>query len=168
MNNQKHQSNITSQTSEYGILEFHPSLITILHENFWLHLLLVLIIWSLLPIPYFLWKYFQVKSTKYILTNQRLICKTGFIYKQINFIELYRVMDIKVERGFLYQFIDFGISCLRRKTLLLGDIWIFSSDYSDPKLFINTIPNALGVTEKIRQTINEDKEIKRVIRRDSF
>ncbi len=157
---------ITSKTAEYGILEFHPSLVKIFTENLVFNLLLIILFWTIMPLPYLFWKYLQIKSTNYILTSQRLITKTGVFWKEINFVELYRVLDIKVERGLVYQLIDFGRSCLGKKPILLGNIWVFTSDYSHSKLFLDTIPNALGVTEKIRKAMNEDKDIKRVIRRD--
>lgn len=153
-------------TAEEGILNFHPSIFKIIVENFVWNLLLTLLFWTILPLPYFYWKYIQIRSTRYILTTQRLITKTGVFLKEVNFIELYRVLDIKVERGLLYQLFDFGRTCLGKKPLLLGDIHIFSSDYSHAKLFIFTIPNALGVAEKIRKAFNDDKDIKRVLRRD--
>ncbi|MEH1823641.1 MAG: PH domain-containing protein [Nostoc sp.] len=160
------KTTITSQAAESGILNFHPSLVQILVENFLLHLLLIFLFWTILPLPYFYWKYIQIRSTNYILTTQRLITKSGVFWKEVNFIELYRVLDIQVERGPLYQLLDFGRTCLGRKPLLLGDIRVFSSDYSHPKLFLYTIPNALEVAEKIRKAFNDDKDIKRVIRRD--
>ncbi|MEH1797028.1 PH domain-containing protein [Nostoc sp.] len=160
------KATIISQAAEEEILNFHPSLFQILIDNFLLHLLLIILIWTILPLPYLYWQYIQVRSTSYVLTTQRLITKTGVSRKEVNFIELYRVLDIQVERGPLYQLLDFAISCLGKKSLLLGDIRIFSSDYSHSKLFLYTIPNALGVAEKIRKAFNDDKDIKRVFRRD--
>jgi hypothetical protein len=160
------KTTITSQAAEEVILNFHPSLVQILVENFLWHLLLILLFWTILPLPYFYWKYIRIRSTSYILTTQRLITKSGVFWKEVNFIELYRVLDIQVERGPLYQFLDFGRTCLGRKPLLLGDIRVFSSDYSHAKIFLSTIPNALGVAEKIRKALNDDKDIKRVLRRD--
>ncbi|WP_315788310.1 hypothetical protein [Fischerella sp. JS2] len=60
---------ITSKTAEYGILEFHPSLVNILTENLLLNLLLILLFWTIMPLPYLFWKYLQIKSTNYILTS---------------------------------------------------------------------------------------------------
>lgn len=160
------KGSITSQAAEEGILNFHPSLVKIIMGNLLLNLLLLLLFWTIVPLPYLYWKYIQVRSTNYILTSQRLITKIGVFWKEVNFIELYRVLDIKVERGLLYQLLDFGRTCFGKKPLLLGDIHIFSSDYSHAKLFLFTIPNALGVAEKIRKAFNDDKDIKRVMRRD--
>ncbi|KYC40387.1 hypothetical protein WA1_26605 [Scytonema hofmannii PCC 7110] len=164
--NKKTDNRSIIKTAEYGIIEFRSSLFKILATNFPLNLLLILGIWTFLPILYFLWKYLQVKTSKYILTNQRLILKTGIFWKQINFLELYRVSDIQVQRGLLYQIVDIFRSCLHQKPLLLGDIWIFSTDYSHSRIFLDTIPNSLGVAEKVRQATNDEKDFKRVLRRD--
>lgn len=161
-----YKGSMISPAAESGILNFHPSLFKIVVERFLWNLLLIIFAWTILPLPYLYWKFLQIRSTNYILTTQRLITKTGVLWKEVNFIELYRVVDIKVERGFLYQFLDFGRTCLGKKPFLLGDIRIFSSDYSHPKLFLLTIPNALGVAEKIRKAFNDDKDMKRVMRRD--
>ncbi|WP_375495623.1 PH domain-containing protein [uncultured Nostoc sp.] len=114
------KTTITFQAAEEENLKFRPSLVQILIENFLLHLLLILLVWTILPLPYFYGKYIQIRSTSYILTTQRLIIKTGVFWKEVNFIELYRVLDIQVERGPLYQLLDFGRTCLGRKPLLLG------------------------------------------------
>lgn len=166
MMNKINKSSITAQGLEAGILNFHPHIFKLVVENLLLHLLLILMIWTILPLPYLYWKHLQIRKTKYILTTQRLITKTGVFWQEVNFLELYRVLDIKVERGFLYQLLDFCRKWLRKKPLLLGDIKIFSTDYSHSQLFLYTIPNALGVAEKIRKACNDDKDIKRVMRRD--
>lgn len=160
------KSNMILSAAEEGILNFHPSLFKIVADNFVWNLLLILLIWTILPLPYFYWQYLQVRSTGYILTNQRLITKNGVFLKEVNFLELYRVLDIKVERNLLYQLYDLVRTWCGKRPLLLGDIHIFSSDYSHAKLFLLAIPNALGVAEKIRKAFNDDKDIKRVLRRD--
>ncbi|MBD2666915.1 hypothetical protein B6N60_04914 [Richelia sinica FACHB-800] len=154
------------RSEEEGILNFYPSLFQIIVENFLGILLLIMLVWTVVPLLYLYWKYLQIRSTSYILTTQRLITRTGFFRKEINFIELYRVLDIKVERGILHQLLDLGRTWLGEKPLLLGDIHIFSSDYTHAKLFLLTIPNALGVTEKIRKAVNDDKDEIGVMRRD--
>ncbi len=165
MNNQTDNARLR-KIAEYGMLEFQTSLLKIISANYLLSLLLIPLVWTILPLAYFFWKYLEIKCTKYILTNERLILKTGVFSQQVNFIEVYRISDIQVRRGFLYQIVDLLRSCLQQKPLLLGDLWIFSSDYSHPRLFLDTIPNCLGVAEKIRQATNDDKHLKRVLRRD--
>ncbi|MUG97245.1 PH domain-containing protein [Scytonema sp. UIC 10036] len=164
--NKKTDNRNISKTVEYGIIEFRSSLFKLLSAHLLLSLVLISLVWTIFPIPYFFWKYLQIKYSKYILTNQRLILRTGIFWRQINFLELYRVSDIQVQRGLLYQIVDIFRSCLHQKPLLLGDIWIFSTDYSHSQIFLDTIPNSLGVAEKIRQATNEEKDIKRVLRRD--
>jgi hypothetical protein len=92
--------------------------------------------------------------------------RSQVFWKQINFLELTLVSDIQVQRGLLYQIVDIFRSCLHQKPLLLGDLWIFSTDYSHSKIFVDTIPNSLGVAEKVRQATNDEKKFKRVLRRD--
>src|SRR5829696_7615032 len=57
----------------------------------------ILFVALLLPIGYAFWKWLEVRSTKFTLTDQRLIVSTGIFTKKTNETELYRVRDTSIE-----------------------------------------------------------------------
>ena len=78
-----------------------------------------------LPFFYALWKWIEVRSTKFTLTDQRLIVASGVFTKRTNETELYRVRDTAIEEPFFYRM--FGV----------GNIIIYSTDEAEGKLHFN-------------------------------
>ncbi|MBE9251868.1 PH domain-containing protein [Dolichospermum sp. LEGE 00240] len=131
---------------EKGILKFYPYIPKIIVEKF---------------------PFCEQFSTSYMLTSLRLVTHTGTFNRKTNYLELHRVYDIKVERPALYRLFEFVFKKQIKKRLLLGDIYIFSRDYTDPKLVLSAIPNAYGVVETIRIAVEEAKTNIKVIYTDA-
>jgi uncharacterized membrane protein YdbT with pleckstrin-like domain len=72
--------------------------------NFWTFLSCVFII----PVPFAIWNWLQVRCTKLILTNHRIIMSAGVFSKLTHEIELYRIRDVIVEEPFLYRLFGLG------------------------------------------------------------
>ena len=70
-----------------------------------MHLELYLSCVLLLPLPLALWRYVQVRSTRYTLTSERLICQQGVLHCTSDEVELYRVKDYTVTASLLNRWL---------------------------------------------------------------
>lgn len=70
----------------------------------------------IIPVVYAFWKWLQIKTTKVLITDQRIIVSEGILNKTTNETELYRVRDTTIEEPFFYRI--FG----------LGNIVVFTTD----------------------------------------
>src|SRR5687767_6461196 len=82
----------------------------------------VLLVLLVVPLAYAWWKWIIVKSSKFTLTDQRIIISKGIFHKVTNETELYRVRDTTIEEPFFYRL--FGV----------GNIVVFSTDDAEGKL----------------------------------
>jgi uncharacterized membrane protein YdbT with pleckstrin-like domain len=80
-----------------------------------------------------------VSSRTYRLTNERLVIKTGWIAKNVQEIELYRIQDVTLNQGILQRI--FGV----------GDVAVASIDKSTPDLIIKGIAKPEPIKEVIRK-----------------
>ena len=55
-----------------------------------------LLFWLVIPLFLILWRWLQTKSTKYELSNQRLITRYGVLNKKTDELELYRIKDYQL------------------------------------------------------------------------
>lgn len=94
-------------------------------------------------------KWIENISSKYEITNQRLIIKRGIIIKSVDEIELFRVKDIFIQFSLLGQMMNIGSMALR------------SSDNSG-NLVMRDIPNARHVRETLRGLVMKERQRKRV------
>ena len=88
----------------------------------------------------------NLNSTTYILTNQRIIVKSGLIGKKQEEIELYRVKDIQVKQS------------LKDRALGVGEIKIISTDSTASVLELEDVKNPVEVKEMIRKAVRAEKE----------
>ena len=78
------------------------------------------------------------RSTKYVLTTERLKVQTGMIGKRSEQMDLFRVKDVSVRRN------------LAQRARKCGDIVVASSDASSPKLLLSGVKEPDEVAERIR------------------
>lgn len=95
--------------------------------------LIVMFIWALIPI----WKW---RNTIFVLTNRRLITRTGIMAKSGRDIPLYRINDVQYEKGVSDRMLGCG-------TLLISD----ASD--QPQLKLDDIPHVEDVQVKINELL---------------
>lgn len=110
----------------------------------------VLFFWLLIPVFYALYRWLDVKFTKYELTTERLITTHGILNKVTDDLELYRVRDYKAERPFFLRIFS------------LGNIRMQTSDRSHPEVIIRAIPNAEDLRETLRKYVEQCRIAKRV------
>lgn len=94
---------------------------------------IVLFLWGLIPI----WKW---RNTVFVLTNRRLITRTGIMAKSGRDIPLFRINDVQYEKGVSDRLLGCG-------TLLISD----ASD--QPQLRLEDIPRVESVQVKINELL---------------
>jgi uncharacterized membrane protein YdbT with pleckstrin-like domain len=109
-------------------------------------LLLALLIF---PAGYALWKWMLVNSTRFTLTDQRMIVTTGVFTKRTNETELYRVRDTAIEEPFFYRM--FGV----------GNVIIYSTDEAEGKLHFNAYKKPHWIKDQIRNNAEICRQKKR-------
>lgn len=107
--------------------------------NFWWFVSCLLII----PIPYVIWKFLDVKYQKMTLTTQRLRIEEGVLTKRVDEVELYRIKDTQLKQSVV------------DRVLGLGTVEIVSSDETNPVLHIRSIHNAREMREQLRQCVEK-------------
>ena len=109
-------------------------------------LLLALLV---LPLGFAFWKWLTVKTTRFTLTDQRLIVSNGIFTKKTNETELYRVRDTSIEEPFFYRM--FGV----------GNVIIYSTDEAEGKLHFNAYSKPHWIKDQIRNNAETCRQKKR-------
>lgn len=86
------------------------------------------------------------RSTKYVLTTDRLRVQSGLIGKRSEQLELYRIRDVSVRRS------------LPQRARGCGDVIVASKDDSTPKLLLAGVKDPDGVAETIRAAARKSRE----------
>jgi uncharacterized membrane protein YdbT with pleckstrin-like domain len=115
-------------------------------KNFWWFVSCLLII----PIPWAIAKWLQVKCRVYTLTSERLLIESGVFNKTQDSLELYRIRDLQVTRPFWMRM--FG----------LQNIHLLSTDITSERLVIDAIPTDLDLMDRIRVAVEECRKRKGV------
>lgn len=89
-------------------------------------LLLLLVVWA------------RVKSCSYRLTTERLFVRRGWLAKQVNELELYRVKDVVVDQRAVQRLLGFGT------------ITVLADDDSTPAVVLAGVAAPVAVKEMIR------------------
>ncbi|PYL66037.1 MAG: hypothetical protein DMF25_01605 [Verrucomicrobia bacterium] len=110
-------------------------------KNFGVYILSLLFCWLIVPIFIALARYLQTKNKIYELTTERLKITEGVFSKVTDTLELYRVKDLETRQPFLYRLV--GVENVQMNT----------SDTSSPFIFIQAIPSAVGLGDKIRNQV---------------
>lgn len=96
------------------------------------------------------WKWMLIRTTRYTLSNERLVTTHGILTKVTDTLELYRVRDMQIVQPLLLRIVG------------LHNINVFTSDSSTSELFLNYIPASLSIGDKLRKSVEECREAKRV------
>ena len=110
-------------------------------KNLGVFILCGLFFWLIVPIFIALSRYLQTKNKIYELTTERLKITEGIFSKVTDTLELYRVKDLETRQPFLYRM--FGVENVQMNT----------SDTSSPFIFIEAIPSAVSLGDKIRNQV---------------
>ena len=106
-----------------------------------IHLELYLSCVLLLPLPLALWRYWQVRSTRYTLTAERLVCQQGVFHRTQDEVELYRIKDYTITAPLRYRWLG------------LANLVLITSDRTHPELLLKGISDAYQVKELIRSQV---------------
>jgi len=105
--------------------------------NFWWYVSCILVV----TIPVAIWKFLDIKFSKYSLTTQRLRIERGVLTKTIDEVELYRIKDTQLHQTLLDRMLG------------IGSIEVLSSDETNSRLYLPKIPDAPAVREQLRQGV---------------
>ena len=89
-------------------------------------------------------RWWQVMSSQYQVTAERLIVRRGILFKSIDEIELYRVKDVRMDFSLLNQMAGIGTVCLSSsdETTRVGD------------LIMRHVPDAQARREELRRLVD--------------
>lgn len=93
-------------------------------------------------------------TTRYKLTNERLIITQGFLSKRVEEIELYRVNDVSMKQSVMERM--FG----------LGDVRLETTDATTPEPQMKDIKAPERVKDIVRQAARAERQRRRVLLRD--
>lgn len=104
-----------------------------------------------LPLIVAWWKWFSTKKISYELKSERFRVRSGVLNKAIDDLELYRVVDYRIEQPLLLRF-------FRKSNVIL-----VTSDSSHPRFVIDAIDDAENLIDLLRSRVEECKS-KRMVR----
>ena len=104
----------------------------------------------LLPIPWALWRWLDVRCLTYVLTDQRLTTTHGVLTKVTDDLELYRVRDTRMQQT------------LWQRMLGLGDVILSTTDASTPEFRLRWLPQPDALRETVRSLVEARREAKQV------
>ena len=105
------------------------------------------LIFLIMTYNYILW----TVCTKWIVDDTKIYIYRGLIKKDIDHIELYRVLDIKETQGLLEQI--FGIET----------VWLYSQDVSDPTLRIFGIKFNKEIIDEINDRVRTQRKLNKIL-----
>jgi membrane protein YdbS with pleckstrin-like domain len=92
-----------------------------------------------------------IRSLRYKITRRLIECEHGLLVKRVDSVDLGRVKDIELRQTLLDRMLN------------IGTIEVFSSDKTEPILFIEALPNPRPVYEKLRDAVIEISQKRGVI-----
>ena len=122
-------------------------------KNLGCFILCFLFCWLIVPIFIGLTRYLQTKNHVFELTNERLKMSEGIFSKVTETLELYRVKDIEILQPFFYRILG------------LENIKVNTSDLTTPVVFLEGIPQKVGLADKLRnavETIRMQKKVREI------
>jgi membrane protein YdbS with pleckstrin-like domain len=109
-----------------------------LHRYFWFGLLL--------PVLIGFAKFFRIKSTRYVLTSQRLKIISGIVDRKEVEIELFRLRDLSLEQSFLQRMVN------------VGTVEAASSDKDAPGIRLKWVNKPEVVKDQLRTYIMQARQ----------
>ncbi len=113
--------------------------------NFWLNLSCLLVI----PIPWALWRWIELRNEHISVTSERIQITKGIFNKRTDELELYRVRDSSFVQPFLLRLFD------------KGDLTLTTSDASSPSLILRAVPADPTLRDALRRAIEACRDLKR-------
>lgn len=87
------------------------------------------------------WVILVIRAQRYKITRKLIEREQGLIVKRIDALDLGRVKDVELKQSLVDRMLN------------IGTIEVFSSDKTDPVMFIEAIPNPRPVYEQLRDAV---------------
>ena len=87
------------------------------------------------------WVILGIRSQRYKITRKLIEREQGMLVKRIDALDLGRVKDVELKQSLVDRMLN------------IGTIEVFSSDKTDPVMFIEAIPNPRPVYEQLRDAV---------------
>lgn len=110
-------------------------------NNLGLYIVCLLTCWIIFPIFMGIWNWLVIKNEFYVLNKQTLTLYSGVLNKKIDDVELYRIKDIQLKRSLFLRL--FG----------LGNIYIITSDVTNPEIILRAIPDSVDLRMRLREMV---------------
>lgn len=107
----------------------------------WVNIVPFLLCVLIIPIPYAIWRWLEIRCTRYTLTTQRFRYTHGVLNRRHDDLELYRVKDVTVKEPLIQRVVG------------LGTVRLVTSDATTPEMRIPAIKEPLVVLEAIREQV---------------
>ena len=117
--------------------------------TFYMYCSLLIVVYGL-GVLLALLKYLDTRLNKITITDQRIIERRGILSFTTNQLELYRVKDVRLEQPLILRLFQ------------LSKIILITSDSSNPIYVLNGMENGPELIEKIRNAIDERRNVKGV------
>jgi uncharacterized membrane protein YdbT with pleckstrin-like domain len=114
------------------------------------HVLCWLFCWLIVPIVISFYLFLRVRTTVYILTNERFRVTRGILNKRTDDLELYRVKDLTLIKPFSQRLVK------------AGTIEMTTSDHTTPLVVLPAIKEPAKVLDLIRSNVEKQRDRKRV------
>lgn len=99
--------------------------------------------WLVVPLFYAVWKWLEIRCTRFELTTERFRAISGILTRRTDELELYRVKDTEL------------IEPLHLRIFSLGNVVIHTSDRTTPRFVIPAIIDSRDVRERIRRQVED-------------
>lgn len=110
----------------------------------------LLLVFSLLFSLCLLYRFIYLRSIRYHIGSEQLICEHGVFQRSVNYMELYRVVDFAEHQTLIQQLCG------------LKSVTVLSMDRTTPKLEMTGISNSYDVVSVIRTRVETYKRRKGV------
>ena len=109
-----------------------------------------LFFWLLVPAIWALWRYLEVRCTRYRLTNQRLAIRSGVFNIRVVEVEHYRIKDYSLSQPFIFRFVG------------IGNVELITSDQTYEFITLRAVRNHEWIREELRKSVEAIRDAKRV------
>lgn len=97
-----------------------------------------------------------ISFTRYVVDEDRLTIKIGWVNTQVNDVLLYRILDLKL------------VQTLWQKLFGVGTITLYTADKSQDQIRLKNIKHPEKVRRYLGQLIEEERESRRLVGRELF
>lgn len=104
---------------------------------------------SFIGVPGLIWTYLQYVTTSYKLTHRRVEYERGVLSKEVDSLELWRVLDVRYKQNLIDRMLG------NARIVLIG------TDQSDPELELYGLPNSRPLFEQLRDAVQAARHTSR-------